>query len=121
MLKDGKIAPLDEVNKLYPAQFEQAKAIPWQPVYLCDAQPQGWRGTDSFYVLYCDECDAFSVTYPNGYAQRIHCRKCSSYTKRDDTVDPRVPSIWRLLGRLIWLRFRLAFGASEPTRPRLPK
>lgn len=122
MLIDGKIAPVNVLHETFVQQFEQARASPWQPVYLEDAQPKGWTAPGEFYVMFCDGCKDFSVTYPCGYAQRIHCMTCREYAMCEDAVDGRATTVWLLIGllfRLAFERVRLFFKGNW--HPRLPK
>ena len=64
----------------HPRQFLAAMSRPGRPVYLRRVRRPGWRAHLPIYVLWCGDCERYSVTHPAGYG-RIGCRHCRRYAR----------------------------------------
>lgn len=47
-----------------------------KPVYLETKQMPGWTGALPRYLLWCLDCEKFTVTHPHGYTERLECHRC---------------------------------------------
>lgn len=62
-------------QKRHPRKFALARAV-GRPFYLRHHRQPGWKGDLPIYVRWCGECEIFSISHPQGYAERIHCTRC---------------------------------------------
>lgn len=46
------------------------------PVYLRHEHREGCSGSLPIYVRLCEDCQAWSETYPQGHGAKIRCKRC---------------------------------------------